>query len=263
MSNDALSFLAFFMVVVLVLLVPRLLKRRYPHWFYKKLGKSHRSVLEKYFQYYDRLDARQKKRFEHLVAGFLEEKEWKGVGVELEDEMQVMISASAAQLMFGLPDLTLLHFDRMLVYGDAYKHQRSGRMHQGEVNPGAGIIRLSWKHYLHGYARPEDAHNVALHEMAHALWFEDIIPNVDDDFFDLRVFTRWKELARDEMERIQRGERRFFRAYAGTNAEEFFAVAVEYFFEQPLDFRQELPDLYDTLKQLLRQDPAASVAVRA
>ena len=43
--------------------------------------------------------------------------------------------------------------------------------------------------------------------------------------------------------------------YAGANEYEFFAVALEYFFEKPTEFKSALPDLYDTLKKLLNQDP--------
>lgn len=222
-----------------------------------RITPAQRRVLERYFLYYGRLGAAERARFERLVMGFLHSKEWRGVGVDLAPEMQVMISASAAQLLFGLPDLTLMHFDRILVHDDAYRSVRSGRLHQGEVDPAQGVIRISWAHYLEGYARPHDAHNVALHEMAHALWFEDIVPNAEDDFFDPALLARWKALAQDEIERIRARQGGLLRDYAGTNQEEFFAVAVEYFFERPADFHAELPELYGTLRALLRQDPLA------
>ncbi|MFZ6013111.1 MAG: zinc-dependent peptidase [Bacteroidota bacterium] len=47
----------------------------------------------------------------------------------------------------------------------------------------------------------------------------------------------------------------FFRPYACTNVHEFFAVSVENFFERPAQFKNELPELYDILTQLLKQDP--------
>lgn len=137
----------FLLLLALILLVPwmgrSVLKHFFPGLLLQRLKNRQREVVERYFQYYGRLSPRGKRRFEHLVAGFLHAREWRGVGVELKEEMRVMISASAAQLLFGLPDLTLMHFDRILVYDDAYKHHRTGRMHQGEVNPEAGIIRIS------------------------------------------------------------------------------------------------------------------------
>jgi Mlc titration factor MtfA (ptsG expression regulator) len=53
---------------------------------------------------------------------------------------------------------------------------------------------------------------------------------------------------------ITRGQD-FFREYACTNTHEFFAVAVEIFFERPEGFKNEFPDLYNVLVRLLNQDP--------
>ncbi|TXI82845.1 MAG: hypothetical protein E6Q44_00750, partial [Flavobacteriales bacterium] len=44
-----------------------------------------------------------------------------------------------------------------------------------------------------------------------------------------------------------------------TNQAEFFAVAVEYFFEQPVAYQERLPELYACMRALLRQDPARTV----
>jgi Mlc titration factor MtfA (ptsG expression regulator) len=221
----------------------------------KHMRADQRAFLEKYFTFYARLDTRQRARFERIVMAFLGEKRWTGIGIQVGDEIKMMISASAAQLLFGLPDLTLMHFEHILVYDDAYRSRRSGRRHQGEVNPHAGIIRLSWAHYLQGYGDPYDAHNVALHELAHALWFEDVVPNADDDFFDPQELERWKSLAGPCITDIRAGRPVLFRSYAGTNEAEFFAVAVEYFFEQAEAFHHQHPELYATLVALLRQDP--------
>lgn len=263
MDNDLLFFLGLVALVLLAFAVERLLKRMRPQWFYARLPEEQLRTIAKYFQFYGRLAPQQQRRFEHLVAQFVNEKEWQGVGIEVKEEMKVMIGASAAQLMFGLPDLTLMSFDRILVYASAFLHHRTGRMHQGEVNPGIGIIRISWEHYLKGYARPFDGNNVALHELAHALWFEDIIPNAEDDFFDKASLARWKALSAEEVQRIREGKGRLFNSYAGTNTEEFFAVAVEYFFEQPVPFSEEQPELYRLMCTLLKQDPVGAERVRA
>ncbi|WP_431211698.1 zinc-dependent peptidase [Puia sp. P3] len=43
--------------------------------------------------------------------------------------------------------------------------------------------------------------------------------------------------------------------YAATNYHEFWAVAVEVFFESPVAFRHEMPDLYEAMACVLNQDP--------
>ena len=142
------------------------------------------------------------------------------------------------------------------MYPESYRSHRSGRLHQGEVRPVVGLIIISWEDFIHGYAHSRDAHNVGLHEMAHALWFENSILNGEQHFLRPDLLRKWKELGELEIARIKLGQGRFLRSYAGTNQAEFFAVAVEYFFEQPLAFKQAMPEEYECLAALLRQDPA-------
>lgn len=50
-------------------------------------------------------------------------------------------------------------------------------------------------------------------------------------------------------------EHHFFRTYAFHNKMEFFAVAVEHFFETPACFKNDIPELYKIMCQMLNQDP--------
>lgn len=223
----------------------------------RSLHVRHRAVLARYAIHYQRLEARDKARFERIVAAFIHDKEWRGIGMVVADEMKVMVSACAAELLLGFPDLVLEHFETIVLYPDSYRSRRTGQMHQGEVRPKAGVIVISWKDFLHGYAHTQDAHNVGLHEMAHALWFENKVQNREHNFLHPELLQDWIEHADAEIERIKNGQSRLLRSYAGTNQPEFFAVAVEYFFERPGEFKRELPELYATLSAMLKQDPAA------
>ncbi len=130
------------------------------------------------------------------------------------------------------------------------------RGHVGELNPGFGVLAISWKHFIEGYREGCDGRNLGLHEMGHALW---VGIRKESGFmaeWDLRHWREWRRLAEEEAVRIRAGDGRLFRAYAGTDQAEFFAVAVEYFFEQPASFKAQLPELYACLCELLRQDPA-------
>lgn len=219
------------------------------------LKPAEKQVLSKYALYYQRLIPEAQQVFEDKVSLFVNEKTWVAAGIPITPEMKVMIGACAAQLLQGFPEVELLHFNRIVVYPESYRSHRSGRLHQGEVRPLVGMIIISWEDFVHGYAHSRDAHNVGLHEMAHALWFENTIINGEDHFLAPATLARWKQLATEEIERIQRGEVRYFRDYAGTNQAEFFAVAVEYFFEQPTVFKTAAPELHACLSALLKQDP--------
>lgn len=222
------------------------------------LDRRHRSILAKYAIHYQRLDPLMKRKFERIVAAFIHDKEWRGARMVVAEEMKVMISACAAELLLGFPEEPMLkHFETIVVFPDTYRSTAFGHMHQGEVRPKAGIIMISWKDFLHGYAHTRDAHNVGLHEMAHALWFENKIDNGEHNFLHAELLQDWIDHADAEIERIKNGQSRLLRSYAGTNQAEFFAVAVEYFFEQPKAFKEDLPELYATLSAMLRQDPAS------
>ncbi|MCB0496281.1 MAG: zinc-dependent peptidase, partial [Cyclobacteriaceae bacterium] len=60
--------------------------------------------------------------------------------------------------------------------------------------------------------------------------------------------------ARVEIGKIRNGEESIFRKYASVDEDEFFAVCMEVYFEQPHQLFEENPELYKTLSNLLHQD---------
>ena len=170
------------------------------------------------------------------------------------DEMKVLISAAAAQLTFGFSGITFPYFYKIFVFPESFYNQTNKAFHKGEVNPKLKAIALSWKDFVEGYLR-EDGRNLGLHEMAHALRLENRIINAEHSFLDARTLNEWEQHASKTMIEINNGSETFFREYGGANKEEFFAVAVENFFERPIEFKSKHPLTYRTLCRLLKQDP--------
>lgn len=170
-------------------------------------------------------------------------------------EMKVLISASAIQLTFGFPNVNLRWFRNILVYPDTFYSHANKARHKGEVNPRAKAIVLSWKYFVEGYLQ-KDGRNLGLHEMAHALRLENRITNQEFDFLDAEILHEWEIRAERTIQEIRNGTEYFFREYGATNNEEFFAVAVENFFERSKLFLEKHPKTYQTLCRLLKQDPA-------
>lgn len=215
-----------------------------------------RQILQAHFAYYRALSATDRARFVSRVAQFISLKSFiPRMFKVVTPEMKVLISAAAVQLTFGLPEICLQHFRRIIIYPDAYYSTVNKQMHKGEVNPQAGAIVLSWKNFLSGYANPDDAYNLGLHEMAHALELENLIENREYAFFPEEAWADFRQEALQISEGIKSGQHDFFRNYAGTNEKEFFAVAVENFFERAGAFQQRFPQLYSILVLLLNQDP--------
>lgn len=224
--------------------------------FPRPLSSKRKEILKKRFPYYSQLSPTRRKRFEQKVQYFIYVKEFIPRQIPIvTEEMKVLISACAVQLTFGYPKVFLSHFKRILVYPDNYYSTINKTFHKGEVNPRLRAVVISWKAFVTGYFNPTDGRNLGLHEMAHALRLENLILNAEYNFFDNAVLQQWQALADQEMQNISTGNSRMFRDYAGTDSDEFFAVAVENFFERPAKFKSLMPNLYGILVLLLKQDP--------
>ena len=219
------------------------------------LKPAQKEKLSTHFKFYQLLPTKSKAIFEYRVAKFIRMKEFVPRNMtHVTEEMQVLIAASAIQLTFGYPKVFLSYFRYVIVFPDHFFSNGGQRYHKGEVNPKAKAIVLSWKHFVEGYSKA-DGVNLGLHEMAHALQLENIVMNDEYDFLDSEAIKHWQKLASVEISRIQSDTTSFFREYGASNHAEFFAVAVENFFERPEAFHDYHTALYSALARLLKQDP--------
>ncbi len=213
-----------------------------------------RTLLSINFVYYLKLNDRKRNEFIYRIENFIEEKIFiSREGFIIDDTVKIYVAACAIQITFGLDDYYLGHFKKIIIYPKEYYSKINKRYHKGEVNIGGAII-LSWQDFLEGYKNNEDGRNLGLHEMAHALYFNNHFDDVIDNFFK-HYIQRYIHLSKNEICIIRSGNHHIFRDYAQTNFNEFFAVSVEYFFEKPQLFSQELPILYKEMTILLNQNP--------
>jgi len=157
----------------------------------------------------------------------------------------------------------------ILVYPGAFKsHQKQQDGYvvteREEIRAGEswhrGPIVLSWQHSVRGAARADDGHNVVLHEFAHQI---DQLSGAADGAPVMnkgQSFADWSRVflaAFEEHEAaVARGKRTVLDAYGAKGHEEFFAVAVEMFFERPVQLQAEEPEVYGQLVEMFRLDPA-------
>ncbi|MFO7256950.1 MAG: zinc-dependent peptidase [Bacteroidota bacterium] len=215
----------------------------------------YRELLQKYFRYYQGLSAENKAIFERRVCRFMYSKQFIPRGMKtIPVEVKVFVAATAVQITFGLPDVHLSHFSKILIYPDNYYSTITRRYHKGEVNPAFGIIVLSMKNFMKGFLYGEDGVNLGLHEMAHALRIENIVRQ-EYAFFDEPLLERFDQIARRMCGDGSVGGDSVFRPYACTDLHEFFSVAVENFFERSVQFKMQLGELYSIMVRLLNQDP--------
>lgn len=215
-------------------------------------------VLERHVAFYRQLEPTDRRRFEQEVRAFLEETSVTGPrGAPLDDELRVLVAASAVILVFGRPGYLYPTVRDVIVYPDAFGedyriHRHGERL--GEVG-GQGPIILSARALRAGFADATDGHNVGLHEFAHVLDFDSGASDGVPSLMPWASVGPWVELMRTETERIEE-HRSVLRGYGATNEAEFFAVATEAFFERPYELADKHPELYAVLRQVYGQDPA-------
>jgi MtfA peptidase len=212
------------------------------------------------------------------VPRFIAGKFWEGcAGLEITDEIRVTIAAQACLLVLGFERYCFEDFQTILVYPGGYLciqpdtlEERDYRGHHlGEAHPGGPVV-LSWWHSLWG-GRHRGRENLVLHEFAHKLAEggdgQRGLPPLEEG----QDAERWESVFAAEYERLlddaEHERPSLLDPYGATNRTEFFAVATEGFFLNPLELRRRHPTLYELLAQWYCQDPAAwrndaAIAVR-
>lgn len=219
-----------------------------------------REVLSKYFAYYRNLNPKNKFKFERRVDLFIGSKKFYGKsGLEVLPEMKILIAAAAVQLTFGFHLFKMPHFVHLIVYPKSYISKLTKKSHHGEVHPAKGIIVMSWERFLKGYSNADDGVNLGIHEMAHALFFQNYSRQMEAAFLDSRIldFLSKRFMTLKKTKR----EHNFFRAYGFSNFVEFFSVLCENFFERPDDFFENEPEIYLKISKLLNQDLRTNLKV--
>jgi len=203
--------------------------------------------------YYQSLPDVARSRFLKRVLVFMEFKNFHYVDIEPDETMPLLISAAAIQLTFGLESFMLDYFDNIYILKDIYRYGLYDKPFEGHVSQEG--IYLSWSNFIREFKNYSDGQNVGLHEMAHALTYVNFTVNDgrDNAFHD--KFKGFSAVGRPLFERMQQGESSLLDPYAATNDQEFWAVCVETFFERSEDFKNQQPELYSALCDLLNQDP--------
>jgi Mlc titration factor MtfA (ptsG expression regulator) len=204
-----------------------------------------------------------------LVQVFLREKIIEGCdGLEVTEEMKVMIAAQACVLLLHLDAGVYPGLRTVLVYPGTYRprHPSWFKYNLGSTEPllgeswRHGVVILSWESVASQAADSVDGRNVTLHEFAHQLDQQDGVADGTPALQTPSAVRHWAAvIARhydDLVSAAASGRDTVLDYYGATNKAEFFAVATETFFEQPIQLRQQQPELYDALREFYGQDPA-------
>lgn len=220
----------------------------------RRLKKDYKQILERNCAFYANLNRRRKRAFESRVKYYLDYKEFKGgLNFNLTPEMKLTIIAAAVRLTFGLKRFKLLKFETIVVYEKEFYSGLSKAYVKGETT-GFGVILFSWEDIVFGNSDSNDSLNVLFHEFAHAIFLDGVTDPLSGRFRD--IYRDWLIFVNSNNKLEEATSiKGIFRDYASYNENEFFAVAVENFFERPEEFKSGLPELYKRMCELLGQNP--------
>jgi Mlc titration factor MtfA (ptsG expression regulator) len=225
--------------------------------FAKKLSEQQRSIVANEISFYNRLTPKEQCVFEHRLLKFIKYHTFVGrEDLMVTERMQLLISATAIMLTFGLRRYLLSRFETILVYPQHYFSNITQNYHKGEANPTYKTLVFSWEDFEEGIKIEDDNLNLGIHELTHALHFSFLT----ESSYDADVFLRHYKLLlislRNKEAQKRLIEMEYLRDYAFENQYEFLSVLVEHFFETPDEFRGKLPNIYQRIKLMLNMDVA-------
>jgi Mlc titration factor MtfA (ptsG expression regulator)/Tfp pilus assembly protein PilF len=205
-------------------------------------------------------------KFRDTVRILVAEKTWVGcAGFQITDEVRVTIAAQACLLLLGFEAYYFDQVTSILVYpgrflaGDPSDLTDGSEHRLGEAHPDGPVVLSWWDACWDG--RRHGNRNLVIHEFAHQLAAlgDPLVgrPPLDDP--DLE--RSWQDVMEAEFARLTRDVEydrpTLLDPYGASNRAEFFAVASECFFQQPVALRRDHPPLYQILAEFYRQNPAA------
>lgn len=231
------------------------------------------AVIERDFEAWHWMPEPLRQRLPGRVRVLLEEKNYEPCGglTEVSHEQRLLIAAQAALTELGWEKPTFFpRLRSILLYPGAFRDPGRRQFdleaeHRGTLYGESwetGSVVLSWDNVLAGARSDDHGVNVVIHEFVHQLdagnGSVDGVPKLRG----ARDYREWVAIMGREYEslKVLAGDRNapepFLDPYGATHPAEFFAVAAEAFFEDPLELREEHPDLYRLLASFFSLDPA-------
>jgi Mlc titration factor MtfA (ptsG expression regulator) len=247
-------------------------RRRREELLARPFSEGEAAILDRDFPRWSWIPADLQARFAGYTRVLMEEKNYEPCGglVEVGDERRLVIAAQAALTILGKSDHDFFpRLHSILVYPGGFRDRGRRRFGIDDEDRGllygesweTGSVILSWDNVLAGGRNDDDGMNVVIHEFAHQI---DQYNGIADGVPKLKTrddYARWSIVMERHYEELKEASKTrdpepFLDPYGATDPCEFFAVATEAFFEDPLDLEYEHPELYGELAKFYGLDPA-------
>jgi Uncharacterized protein conserved in bacteria len=213
-------------------------------------------------QFYKDLSPEDKIRFQNRVKHFLAITSITGVkDLDVTDELKLLVAASAIIPVFLFDGWEYANLSEVIIYDGVVEPNQHNDAEQdgvllGQVRPfqSKHVLLLSKQYLIQGFESMNGKSNVGIHEFAHLIDQADgVIDGIPKAFMPEELLKPWTKIMYAEIDRIAKN-RSDMNPYALTNEAEFFAVACEYFFENPDKFKEKHGQLYELMNQIFRKE---------
>jgi hypothetical protein len=229
------------------------------------------------YPFLQRRDAADATELRRLTSLFLDRKEFDCTGgLRLTDALAVAIAAQAALPVLRLGIERYDGFVGLVVHPEPVVARRSdaddtGVVHEydeplaGEAMDG-GPVMLVWPDVRRAGLSAAQGYNVVIHEFAHVLDMADgladgvplLPPGIARDDWCTVLEQEYERF----VQRVEADEATALDPYGASAPEEFFAVASESFFVDPLRMRTEHEALYAQFQKYYGQDPVTDLPAK-
>jgi Mlc titration factor MtfA (ptsG expression regulator) len=227
------------------------------------LPADYKKILSEHVAFYRSLDDDGKIRFAEKIKEFLGYIRITGVNTNVDNLDILLVASSGVIPIFGFPEWRYYNLSEVLLYPNSFNEisflAKDADQHVlGMVGDGAmQLTMILSKPALHdGFANVLGKENTGIHEFVHLLDKEDgAVDGLPEALLKRQYTIPWLNLIAKNIAAIKAGNSDI-NIYGSKNKAEFFAVASEYFFEQPEMFKQKHAELYDLMTQIFQQSPA-------
>lgn len=221
-----------------------------------------RDTLQRNVLYYAGLEQADKQLFEKRIRLFISTKIIKGVDVEIDDNILLMVAASAVIPTFAFPEYNYPNVHTVLIYPNSFDEKFQTQRYNGHREIISGMVYSGFQNGTVILSKPDliaafDGHphkeNVGIHEFVHLLDKDDgDIDGIPALLMQHAYIGPWLLEIKNEIKKIESGKSDV-NPYALTSNAEFLAVVSEYFFDNPEKFQRRHPELYGFLSNIFNK----------
>jgi Mlc titration factor MtfA (ptsG expression regulator) len=245
----------FFVMILLVLLIlfvyrPKRIKG------IVLLPNQIRPLLNDHIKFYQRLNEEGKKIFEEKIQKFLHDVRITGVTTIVEDFDRILIAAGAVIPVYSFRDWEYTNLHEVLLYpgifSEEFEQEGYYRSISGMVGSGPmqNVMIISKADLRRSFIDNYSTRNTAIHEFVHLIdKMDGTMDGIPEILLERKHINHWLHVMNETIQQIK-NEESDIDMYGATSQAEFFAVASEYFFEQPGQLKANHPQLFEILERI-------------